>query len=195
MDLLTLLLLALGLCFDSFAVSVSCGMNHAVWTRARGVRFAAILGLFQGIMPLIGWSIASEFSKVIADYDHWIAFLLLAFLGLRMIRQSLRPEDDPRNCDHFNMRNGMVMGFATSIDALIAGVAMAMVSLELVSGSQLINMLVASGIIFLVTVVASLAGLFIGRRSRRKIGGRAELIGGAILILIGLKVLLEHICE
>jgi len=192
MDLFTLILLALGLCFDSFAVSVSCGMNQSMRDRLRGVRFAFMLGFFQAVMPLLGWGVASEFSKTIEAYDHWIAFILLGYLGFRMIRGALSNNKDMHLCDHFNLRNGLIMGLATSIDALIAGVAMALLDLNFIDASPWCNMLFAAVIIGIVTVLASITGLFIGRRSRGKLGEKAELLGGIILILIGFKVLFEH---
>lgn len=94
MDPITLLLFAVGLCFDSFAVSLSCGMVCYACSRRRLVRFAAVLGLCQGLMPLIGWSLAARFRTVIEAYDHWVAFALLFFLGGRMIRESFGEEED-----------------------------------------------------------------------------------------------------
>ena len=169
-------------------------MNQTLWTRGRGVRFALLLSLFQGGMPLIGWGLAAEFSKSIEAYDHWIAFALLLFLGGRMIWQSLRGGSDMKQCDHFKLGNGMLMGLATSVDALIAGVAMALLHLDFIDAPQFCNMLFASGVILAVTLIFSMTGLFIGRRSRSKLGQKAELVGGMILILIGVKVLLEHLC-
>lgn len=193
MDLFAILLLALGLSFDSFAVSISCAMHQTFWSRYRGVRFSLILGLFQGLMPLVGWFIAIEFSKIIDAYDHWIAFSLLTLLGVKMIFQSSGSSADKKRCDHFNLKNGAIMGVATSIDALLAGVALAMIDIVLVESSQLVNMLLTSVIIALITVIASIVGLYIGRFSKSKIGERAELIGGIILILLGVKLLIGHL--
>lgn len=197
MDFITLLLFAVGLCFDSFAVSLSCGMSCCACSRRRLFRFAAILGLCQGLMPLIGWSVATNFRSVIESCDHWIAFVLLLFLGGRMIWESLRGgEDEQVKGNPFALGRNVVLGIATSIDALVAGVAMAMLPLTIIpSDSQLLNMLVAVFIIALVTLVSSMTGLYLGRRSRGKLGEQAELVGGVILILIGVKVLVEHLSE
>lgn len=195
MDLITVFLFAVGLCFDSFAVSISCGMSRCSYTVGLGIRFAVILALFQALMPLIGWALAANFHSVIESFDHWVAFLLLLFLGGRMIKGSLSEEDDSEVFKHgtpFGIKRNLVLGLATSIDALIAGVAMAMVPITIVSTSQLSNMLIAIAIIGVVTFAASGLGLFIGSRSRSKLGARSELIGGIILIIIGAKVLVEH---
>lgn len=196
MDFITLLLFAVGLCFDSFAVSLSCGMSCCACARRRLFRFAAILGLSQGLMPLIGWAVATNFRTVIESCDHWIAFVLLLFLGGKMIWESLRGGDEQIKGNPFALGRNVMLGIATSIDALVAGVAMALLPLTIIpSDSQFLNMLAAVFIIALVTLISSLTGLFLGRRSRGKLGERAELIGGIILILIGVKVLIEHLSE
>lgn len=164
------------------------------------MRFAAVLGLCQGLIPLIGWSLAARFRTVIEAYDHWVAFALLLFLGGRMIRESFGEEEDDAarrlKGNPFALGRNVVLGVATSIDALVAGIAMALLPLAVVpSDSQLINMLAAAGVIAVVTLAASLVGLYLGRRSRGRLGEWAERIGGMILILIGLKVLVEHLMD
>ena len=195
MDFITLFLFAVGLCFDSFAVSLSCGMSCCACTRRRLFRFAAVLGLSQGLMPLIGWAVATNFRTVIEAYDHWIAFALLLFLGGKMIWESFGEEDDEHlKGNPFALGRNVMLGVATSIDALVAGIAMALLPLTIIPvESQLLNMLVAVVVIALVTLVSSLTGLYLGRRSRGRLGERAELIGGVILILIGVKIMLEHL--
>ncbi|WP_294596893.1 manganese efflux pump MntP family protein [uncultured Rikenella sp.] len=197
MDLITLLLFAVGLCFDSFAVSLSCGMSCHACTRRRLFRFAAVLGVCQGVTPMIGWAVAINFRKVIEAYDHWIAFLLLLFLGGKMIRDSFGEENEEHlKGNPFAWGRNVMLGVATSIDALAAGIAMAMLPLTIVpSDSQLLNMLAAVFIIASVTLVSSLTGLYLGRKSRGRLGERAELVGGIMLVLIGVKVLVEHLAE
>lgn len=188
------LLLAIGLCFDSFAVSVSAGMGCCTWVRGRGVRFALILALMQALMPLLGWFLAFRFAGQISVWDHWIAFVLLLFLGGKMIVGSLKNKGDaPITNDPFRLKNSITMGLATSIDALAAGIALAMVSVEIVDASQFTNILLAIFVIGVVTFLASLVGLFLGRKTKGRLGARSELLGGLILILIGIKVLFEHI--
>lgn len=197
MDFVTLLLFAVGLCFDSFAVSLSCGMSCCACSRRRLFRFAAIMGLCQGITPLIGWGMATHLRTVIEAYDHWIAFFLLLFLGGKMIWESFGDKDDEQiKGNPFALGRNVILGIATSIDALVAGIAMALLPLTIIPcDSQLLNMLAGVFIIALVTLLSSLTGLLLGRSSRGRLGEWAELFGGIILILIGVKVLAEHLSE
>lgn len=196
MDFVTLLWFAVGLCFDSFAVSLSCGMACRAVSRWRQFRFAAVLGFCQGAMPIVGWAAATRFRAEIEAYDHWVAFALLLFLGGKMVWEAIgdaADEELPAG-DPFAWSRNMLLGIATSIDALVAGIAMALLTLTIVpAASQGLNMAVAAGVIAVVTILSSLTGLAVGRRSRGRIGERAEWIGGVILILIGLKVLVEHL--
>lgn len=197
MDFVTLLLFAVGLCFDSFAVSLSCGMSCCTCSRRRLFRFAAIMGLCQGITPLIGWGMATHLRTVIEAYDHWIAFFLLLFLGGKMIWESFGDKDDEQiKGNPFALGRNVILGIATSIDALVAGIAMALLPLTIIPcDSQTLNMLAGVFIIALVTLLSSLTGLLLGRSSRGRLGEWAELFGGIILILIGVKVLAEHLSE
>lgn len=197
MDFVTLLLFAVGLCFDSFAVSLSCGMSCCACSRRRLFRFAAIMGLCQGITPLIGWGMATHLRTVIEAYDHWIAFFLLLFLGGKMIWESFGDKDEEQiKGNPFALGRNVILGIATSIDALVAGIAMALLPLSIIpSDSQTLNMLAGVFIIALVTLLSSLTGLLLGRSSRGRLGEWAELFGGIILILIGVKVLAEHLAE
>ncbi|WP_300729251.1 manganese efflux pump MntP family protein [uncultured Rikenella sp.] len=201
MNLTILLLLALSLCFDSFAVSLSCGMavQEEGAMRGRMFRFAVVLAVCQGVAPLIGWTVAANFRAAIEAYDHWVAFVLLAVLGGKMIFDAFgtdEGEDGGEAEQLFGWGRNVTLGIATSIDAVVAGVAMAMLPLAIVpSDSQWINMLAAVLVIAAVTLTASLAGLLLGRRSRDRIGWRAELVGGVILVLIGVKVLVEHLTD
>lgn len=197
MGVFIVILLALGLCFDTFAVSVGAGMGCCTWSRGRGFRFAFILGIFQGLMPFIGWFLAFEFHSLIAAWDHWIAFGLLFILGGKMVISGLcrKADSAPKN-DPFTWKNSILMGFATSIDALIAGVTLALIRVAILpQSSQTVNVLLAVGVIAAITIMASLLGLLLGKHTRGKMGARAEIIGGIILVLIGGKVLYEHLTE
>ncbi|MEG1463624.1 MAG: manganese efflux pump [Mucinivorans sp.] len=200
MTLYLIVFLALGLCFDSFAVSLSAGMGCPCWKRWRGVRFAMILALMQGLMPLVGWFLAFKFKDLISFWDHWIAFFLLLFLGGKMILGAIKERKAIQNdCvpapkpDPFRLGNSFVLGLATSIDACAAGVALAFISIDIVDSSQLINVLCAVAVIGIVTFIASLLGLILGRGSQGKLGSVSEIVGGIILIAIGIKVLVEHL--
>lgn len=196
MGLFTIILLAAGLCFDSFAVSLSSGMAQCQCQRRQFFRFALILALFQGIMPLIGWCLAANLQSHIANWDHWIAFILLVFLGVKMIKEAKTEDGETPPCDPFNLKRACILGFATSIDALITGIALAMITLKIAEeASQLTNMLISAGIICMVTFISCVIGLFLGRTANKKLGERAELIGGVILLLIGIRILIEHLME
>lgn len=199
MNLLTIFILAIALCFDSFAVSISCGLGCGDWRLLRGVRFASIMGFMQGFMVFLGWALAATFHSSIANWDHWIAFILLFLLGGKMILGALKSikENDGVTANNLGFVKSLILGVATSIDAIIAGISIAFASVTIVEGSQFQNIIIASVIVFGVTLIASYIGLMLGRGCRGgfggKIGKNAEFIGGVILILIGVKVLIEHL--
>ena len=196
MNLITVILLALGLCFDSFAVSLSQGIAQAGLRKMHFLRFSLALAFFQGALALLGWALASGFQHYIAQVDHWIAFGLLTFLGVRMIWEGRKcKEKAPVETFRFDLKYTLLLGLATSIDSLITGAAMAMLVIVILpSASQWTNMLISSGIIFLVTFIACVAGVFLGRTAGGRLGPYAEMAGGIILVAIGVKVLLEHLC-
>ncbi len=194
MTLTTVIILALGLCFDSFAVSLTQGLAQIGERRVHFFRFSLILGLFQGGLTWAGWALAAGFQQYIEAADHWIAFALLLFLGVKMILESRKKEEEKPESYRFDLKNTLLLGIATSVDALITGVALAMVALAIFpQGSQAANMSAAAGIIGLVTFSACTAGIFLGRTAGNRLGKYAELAGGIILIAIGTKVLFEHL--
>ncbi|MCC8088348.1 MAG: manganese efflux pump MntP family protein [Rikenellaceae bacterium] len=194
MNLITVMILAAGLCFDSFAVSLSCGMtSNGTIERSVYIRFASILAIFQGAMPLVGWMVAHRFKPYIEFCDHWIAFTLLVFLGYKMIKDSLNNDDEIR-CNPFVFNRNCILGLATSIDALGTGIAMAVVSVQIIPGqSEILNIMLAVSIIAGVTFLSSISGLFIGRSASQSLGRKAVMTGGITLILIGTKILVEHL--
>lgn len=196
MNLITVFILALALSFDSFAVSTSCGFGCCQWKWGKGVRFAAVMGFMQGFMVFIGWSVGVGFHSIISEWDHWIAFGLLTLLGLKMAIEGFKGGES-QTVNMLNWGKNIVLAVATSIDAIIAGVSIAFVVVSIVSGSQLINVGIGSLIVACVTIVASIVGLILGRFCRKgfgsQIGSWAEVLGGIVLILIGLKVLFEHL--
>ena len=188
MDIVTILLIAVGLSMDAFAVSVTNGMV----LRPAGVRQALTLGvwfgIFQGIMPLIGWAVGVGFSKSIQAFDHWIAFVLLAYIGAHMIYEALSHKQDGAVQHVLRLRNVLVMAVATSIDALAVGVSFAFTGATTLAAISL-----NCSIIAVVTLSVCTVGFFLGRKFSGKLGKRAEIVGGVILIAIGLKILLEHL--
>jgi len=191
MELVTLLLLALGLSFDSFAVSVSSGLVLPGIRFYKACMIALSLAFFQAMMPLIGWIAGISIREYLVDFDHWIAFGLLTLLGMKMIYESIKP-DEQRN--GFNPLNPMVlitMSVATSIDALIVGISFAFIALPDTPLWMAILMPVA--IIGSVTFIMSMLGILFGKKAGSRLGKRMEFLGGLILIGIGVKILVEHL--
>ncbi|MDR2358348.1 MAG: manganese efflux pump MntP family protein [Prevotellaceae bacterium] len=182
----SLFLLALGLCFDTFAVSLSggAGVEH---TAAGRIKIAVVLAFAQTLMLVAGWLLGAPVSACIAAFDHWIAFALLAFIGGKMILESFEKET-AHTVNLQNRRVLLIVALATSIDAIAVGVSLALVHLPL-SG-----LIMESALVFLITAAVALAGLRGGNCLGKRTGSRAELIGGVILIAIGGKIVLEHLC-
>ena len=184
MDFLTLLLIAVGLNFDSFAVSITTGLVASHIRFWQATRIALILAVFQALMPVAGWFIGSRIRDYVEAYDHWLAFGLLAFIGIKMIAEALKSEEDRRDTDPFKTSVVIGMAVATSIDALIVGVTFAFIN---------VNIVFASGLIGFLTYLVAMLGMLFGKNAGKWFGRKMEVIGGIILIGIGLKILLEHL--
>ena len=182
MGFIELLLIAVGLSMDAFAVSVCKGLS----VKKAGVKHAALAGLyfggFQFLMPVIGYLLGFRFESVIETVDHWVAFVLLAFIGGSMIRESFG-KDEGMN-DDFGVKTMLLMAVATSIDALAVGITFAFLNVQI---------LPAAGLIGVTTFLLSFVGIYIGNVFGTRYKSRAELAGGVILVLIGVKILLEHL--
>ena len=184
MTLYALFLVALGLSMDAFGASISRG---AVLKRASHndpFKVAAFFGGFATVTPLTGWAVGMAFYNVIAELDHWIAFVLLSAIGIRMIRDGLTDGDSPTKIQSYRLSILLISALATSIDAGVVGVSLPFFR---------INILSATAIIGAVTFLASYVGIVIGGMTGSAIGKRAEILGGVILIGIGSKILVEHI--
>lgn len=176
--------LAIGLSFDSFAVSVCSGLNLPQIRFHQAARIALFLALFQGLMPLLGWLIGSSMKSIIEPVDHWLAFGLLTIIGGKMITESFISSEAREIQNPLLMRVILMLSFATSIDALAVGFSFA---------TLLDKILFATLIIGVVTFVASMLGILLGKKTGPKINRYAEITGGLILIFIGCKVLYEHL--
>ena len=183
MSFLERLLLAVGLSMDAFAVSVCKGLSVKRVKKRNMFACGAYFGGFQALMPLLGYLLGARFQALIARVDHWIAFVLLSTIGINMIREALGPDNDALD-DSFRARAMLPLAVATSIDALAVGVTFAFLQVEIVSSVCFIGA---------VTFVLSALGVKLGGIFGMKWKRRAELTGGAILMLIGLKILLEHL--
>ena len=187
MSFVMLFLTGVGLSMDAFAVAICQGlcMKKLNW------RYAAIIALFfggfQALMPLIGWLLGSQFAGYIQSIDHWVSFALLALIGGNMVREALSPEEEETACAvtvKLDYKQLFLMAVATSIDALAVGVTFAFLEVEI---------LPAITIIGCISFVFSMAGVAVGNFFGSRYKKRAELSGGIILILLGLKILLEHL--
>lgn len=185
MSFLELIILAIGLSMDAFAVSIGKGLS----LKKINLKKAAIVGLyfggFQAGMPLIGYLLGAQFQNKIASIDHWIAFILLGIIGVNMIKEALSDdEEEAEEEDSLSFKNMLILSIATSIDALAVGVTFAFLK---------VNILFAIATIGICTFLLSAAGVMLGGKLGAKYKSRAELVGGAILIIMGLRILLSHL--
>lgn len=184
MEILTIVFLAIGLSFDSFAVSVCSGLNLPSIRFIQAVKIAFFLAFFQAVMPFIGWLVGNSMKSLIEPVDHWIAFGLLTIIGGKMIIESFISPETREIKNPLHMKVILTLSFATSIDALAVGFSFA---------TFLDKIVIAVFIIGLVTFVASMLGILLGKKTGPKINRYAEILGGLILILIGSKILIEHL--
>ena len=190
MGFVEVFLLGIGLSMDAFAIAVCKGLNMKKSNLKNIAIIALFFGFFQFLMPIIGFYFCISFEKYIESFDHWIVFVILLVLGLKMIIESLKKEKQKGDVlkldqNKLDYKELFFLGLATSIDALAAGIALAV--------SCNINIFVSSAIIGATTFVLSFIGVFVGNLFGEKFKKPAEIIGGATLILIGIKVLLEHL--
>lgn len=186
MSILEILLLGIGLSMDAFAVSICKGLSTKRLQTRHYLIIGAWFGGFQALMPAIGYFLGSTFKKYIDSYDHWIAFVLLTLIGANMLREAFsKGEENDEKDASFAFKSMLVLAVATSIDALAVGVSFAIL--------PQVNITAAVLFIGVVTFVLSAVGLKVGNIFGAKYKSKAEIVGGVILILIGLKILLEHL--
>jgi manganese efflux pump family protein len=185
MDLLTVFILAIGLSMDSFAVSISCGLAEQKVSFSHAVKIAFNFAFFQGTLPIVGWWMGTSIKTYVETVDHWIAFVLLVYLGGKMIYEGLTIPTNKKESDIYSFRHIMTLSIATSIDALVVGFSYALAESEKIFGGAII----IGGITFFF----SMLGIRIGKDVGGKFGSKVEILGGVILIGIGLKILIEHL--
>ena len=184
MTFLGLLLVAVGVSADAFAVALGKGLHMKTFDLRHAVAIAVAFGGFQGVMPLLGWLLASQFAGSITGVDHWVAFGLLVLIGAKMIVDAVRGgEDDAEDSDTLGVRELLLLSVATSIDALAVGISFAFLDVSIWRAAALIGVC---------TCLLSFVGVLVGRRVGARFGAPAEIAGGVILILIGTRVLLDH---
>jgi len=185
LSLIVLLLTAAGLAADAFAVSVGKGMHLRAFAWKPALALAITFGAFQALMPVIGWALGSTLAGSIVTYDHWIAFGLLAAIGAKMMWDSRGVTDEGREArPPIRVRELLLLGVATSIDALAVGVSLAFLDVSITGAAVTIG---------LVTAALSLLGVWLGHYAGRRLSSCAELIGGLVLIGIGIKILVDHL--
>ena len=185
MQFVTILLIAVGLSMDAFAVAVCAGLTMPKVTPKKALIVGLYFGVFQAAMPIIGFFVARVFADKIIAYDHWIAFALLCFLGVKMILGSFKKDGGKESGEASLKPSKMLsLALATSIDALAVGVSFAFLRVSIVPAAAFIG---------ITTLLLSMLGVKIGNVFGTRFKSKAELAGGIILILIGLKILLEHL--
>ena len=185
MPVFEIILISIGLAMDAFGVSIGKGLSMPVGENGRKVTLAFLFGLFQFLMPIIGWLIGRQFIDVISEWDHWIIFGLLGYLGIAMIREGLSDEDDEDDDKQFlGVWEMMMLSVATSLDAMAVGLTFAFMP---------INVWEASTMIGIITFGISLIGIYLGKFMGQFVGKYADILGGGVLILIGTKILLQHL--
>lgn len=185
MSIYEILILAVALAMDAFAVSVCKGLAMKKINYTHTAIIALFMGFFQALMPIIGWLLGSGFQNIIREFDHWIAFVLLAFIGGKMVLESLH-DNQETNCKKesiLDVKELFVLAIATSIDALATGITFAFLQVNIVMSALLIGV---------ITYVICFFGVIIGNKFGAKYKSKAEIAGGIVLILLGLKILLEH---
>lgn len=187
MGIVELLLIAVGLSMDAFAVSICKGLGMKKINLKVAFVLALFFGGFQALMPLIGWALGSQFLWLISPIDHWIAFVLLAVIGGKMLWEALHDEegeDDGKPADKIDLGEFFILAVATSIDALAVGISFAALAVDIVPSILIIGV---------VTFCFTIAGVFVGSFFGSRYEKPASIVGGVVLILIGLKILLEHL--
>lgn len=186
---LTLFLIGVGLAMDAFAVSVCKGLAMRKVNPRQAVVIGTFFGGFQALMPFIGWLLGSRFEKYIKGIDHWIAFILLGIIGGKMLMEALKEGDEEEEevkCtdSHLDIKEMFILAIATSIDALAVGITFAFLDYPVAEAVTIIGV---------TTFIISVAGVYIGNFFGSRYKRRAEIVGGIILVLIGCKILLEHL--
>jgi putative Mn2+ efflux pump MntP len=188
MSYITILGISAGLAMDAFAVSISYGCTPKRVPVKHIMLIALSFGAFQAFMPLIGWHVGKFFAELIKNYDHWVAFSLLAYIGIRMIVEGLKSDKSDDACcdldDHIlDLKRLFVLSVATSIDALAVGLSLSLLGYEIMTPAAIIG---------ITTFIFSYIGVKMGCRLHKVLGKRVEVFGGIVLVAIGVKILLEH---
>jgi manganese efflux pump family protein len=185
MSLITIILVAVALAMDAFAVSITSGVTIKKMHLRHALRISGFFGLFQAIMPVAGWSVGRLAAGYITRYDHWIAFALLLFVGVKMIHEAVTLEkDSEKRSNPLDLYILVTLAFATSIDAAAVGITMSFLNVAIAGPAIIIGV---------ITFLISFAGIYIGKSSGKFFGNKIEIFGGIVLIGIGIKIVIEHL--
>ena len=187
MSIIELIILAVALAMDAFAVSICKGLCMRTINYKHSVIICLVFGFFQALMPTIGWLLGTRFASYITEFDHWIAFVLLAFIGGKMIYECITDKEE-QSCKAqsiLDLKEVIILAIATSIDALAAGITLALF--------PDINVVFSVSLIGVITFFICFGGVIIGNKFGVKYKAKAEIAGGVVLILLGFKILLEHL--
>lgn len=183
MGFIELIILSVGLAMDAFAVAICKGLSMSKMNWKKASIIGLYFGGFQALMPLIGYLLGINFQEKITSIDHWIAFVLLGVIGINMIKEAISKDNEKQN-DSIKFKDMLILAVATSIDALAVGITFAFLK---------VNIVLAISLIGIITFIISVAGVKIGNVFGDKYEKKAEFAGGIILILLGTKILLEHL--
>ena len=191
MDFISLLGIAVGLSMDAFAVSIANGATNKQLRPSFAIKLGATFGFFQALMPAIGWCIGQAGAAIITSIDHWIALVLLGFLGGKMIFEAVRhkDEEEPESSENMKLTTLLLLGIATSIDALATGIILP----SAVGAESILLMVLSVLIIGCVTFCICVPGVYLGKKFGKLLSSKAEIFGGLVLIAIGLKICIEHL--
>ena len=179
-----MVIIAIGLAMDCFAISISCGLTLKDFNKFDALKLGVFFGGFQSGMALLGWFGGIGFAELINTIDHWVAFVLLLLIGCKMIYEAIRGDDDKKNFNIRSFRILVVLAIATSIDALAVGITLGLLDFSIVFSIIIIG---------IISFLFAIFGSYLGDKLGHLIGRRFEIIGGIILISIGFKILIEHI--
>lgn len=183
MKLFELFFISIGLAMDAFAVSICKGLSMKKMNWKKAIIIGLYFGFFQGLMPVIGYFLGSRFETIVTNVDHWIAFILLSIIGGNMIKESRAVETEYCN-DDISFKTMLMLAIATSIDALAVGITFAFLK---------VNFVLSISMIGVVTFILSIIGVKIGNKFGDKYENKAEMLGGCILIIMGIKILVQHL--
>lgn len=183
MEVIEILLISIGLAMDAFAVSICKGLSMKSMSWKKAIIIGLYFGVFQALMPVIGYFLGATFESLVTKIDHWIAFALLTFIGTNMLKEAFAKSEKDHN-DSVDFKTMIILAIATSIDALAVGITFAFLR---------VNMILPVIMIGIVTFIISVVGVKIGNKFGNKYERKAEVVGGLILIFMGLKILLEYL--